>query len=169
MPPRRRPGAVGGAASIARAIAFASIALTPALMLSGCGGAPQVAPGQGVNQTLSLDAGQTVRLDDAALLTFANVVNDNRCPRGATCAWAGTATVRLKLRPRDSKPSDDPWLELLTILNGGVAKGEETGLIPVETAGYVVTLLELRPEPVAGMSVLESSYRAVVRIRKPAG
>ncbi|MGH7724021.1 MAG: hypothetical protein ACREOU_01195 [Candidatus Eiseniibacteriota bacterium] len=146
------------------------LVLVLGVALAGCGGgAKDVGPDRGVDQTLALDAGQTARLDDQALITFVNVVNESRCPKNAMCPWAGTATVRLKLRPRDDQPADDPWLELLAVLNGGVSRDDTAGLIPVETAGYVVTLLELRPEPVAGVSVLESSYRAVVRVKKPPG
>lgn len=138
-------------------------ALAFAWALSGCSGAKQVPPAEDLDQTLSLDPGQTVRLDDETLLTFSNVINDSRCPKGATCVWAGTATLRLNLRTRDASPGE---VEVLVVLNGGVAKDDSAGLIPVEADGYLFTLLALQPEPIAGVSVLESNYRATIHVQK---
>lgn len=44
-----------------------------------------------------LPLGQTAYLDGSNLyITFAEVLNDNRCPRGAQCIVAGHVTVRLE-------------------------------------------------------------------------
>ena len=78
------------------------------LALAGCVGAqpppaptPEPEPAYDVLGAIGtefiLPAGQTARVGGAGLyITFAEVLADNRCPKGAQCIIAGRAEVRLE-------------------------------------------------------------------------
>ncbi len=151
------------AAVIARTAAFVCVSGFALALASGCSNAP--APGTPVRQTIALATGQSYKLDDGAQVRFANVVNDSRCPIGATCVWAGTATVNLGFRPAGSSGE----LEILTVLPGGVSPEDIASLLPVDTLGYRVTLVRLEPAPRAdGKGGAEGvPARATFKIEKP--
>jgi hypothetical protein len=131
------------------------LSLLLVLVLAGCAHAPQ----GGKTQTLSLEEGQTGTLSNGGKITFANVVNESRCPTGVQCVWAGTATVRLHLVPEAGGPSAD----VLAVLPGGVGKDDVANQLPVDTLGVSVTLAELLPYPVANKE--PGRHRALVRVR----
>ena len=132
-------------------------------MIGACSHAPK--PGTPVDQTISLGSGQAYELDDGARLTFANAVNDSRCPIGTTCVWAGTATIALKFRPAGSKQEHD----LLAVLPGGVSPTDVAALIPVDTLGYHITLTKLEPAPTkdAPSGATSRQSRATLHVEKP--
>ena len=132
------------------------------LGLSHTGGGSR-APARGPSETLSLYVDQSAGLEDRARIGFGNVVNDSRCPRGTKCIWAGTATVRLWLVP----PGGDS-VAVLAVLPGGVGREETGAVLPADTLGYRLTLLELEPYPEAGRSFAGVRPRALVRVELPA-
>jgi len=67
------------------------LSLVAALALAAC--APVAEAGAGAAGTATARLGQTVRLGDVTVRPLA-VIEDSRCPRDATCVWAG----RLRLR-----------------------------------------------------------------------
>src|SRR5262245_47462864 len=91
------------------------------------------APAGGKAQTLSLDEGQTAVLTGGGKLTFANVVNESRCPTGVQCVWAGTATVRFHLVPSGHSGAD-----VLAVLPGGVGRDDLANQLPVDTLGVSI-------------------------------
>ena len=160
---RRRPAAVlARTAAFVFALAFAGVLAV--LLGSACSHAPS--PNTPVEQTISLSAGQSYRLDDGAELRFANVVYDSRCPIGATCVWAGTATINLGFKPASVKDE----LDLLAVLPGGVSPDDIASLIPVDTLRYRITLTRLEPVPRvdAREGAAGATARATVRVEKPA-
>ena len=132
---------------------FATLLL--ALLAAGCAHTPQ----GGTTQSFSLDEGQSGTLSNGGKITFANVVNESRCPKDVQCVWAGTATVRFRLVPRPGEPASD----VLAVLPGGVGKDDTANLLPVDTLGVSVTLAELQPYPVSGQE--PGRHRALVRVR----
>ncbi|MEP7027819.1 MAG: hypothetical protein ABI960_04415 [Candidatus Eisenbacteria bacterium] len=119
------------------------------------------APGGGRDQVLALDRGQAGLLDGGGRIVFANVVNDSRCPRGATCIWAGTATAHLQLV---LDPQSGDTVSVLAVLPGGVLRQDVGAQLPVDTLGMRITLLELLPYPEAGAERAVVRPRAIVRV-----
>jgi hypothetical protein len=119
------------------------------------------APAGGKGQVLALDRGQVGRLDGGGRLIFANVVNDSRCPKGAQCVWAGTATVHLQLVP---DPAVADTVNLLAVLDGGEPRAEAAAQLPVDTLGVSITLLDLAPYPVVGRGTAGVRPRATIRV-----
>lgn len=134
-----------------------AVALALVATLASCahlkGGSPE--------QTFSLNEGQRAELNNGGSITFANVVNESRCPKGVQCVWAGTVTARFKLVPR----SGGETVDVLAVLPGGVSKDDAAGLLPIDTLGVTVTLLEVTPYPVAGQDPKSVTHRALVRVR----
>ena len=131
------------------------LAILLALALAGCAHTPQ----GGKTQSFSLDEGQTATLSNGGKLTFANVVNESRCPTGVQCVWAGTATVRFRLVSSPGEPASD----VVAVLPGGVDKDDVANLLPVEMGNLSVTLAELLPYPEANKE--PGRHRALVRVR----
>lgn len=106
-------------------------------------------PGTDANQQIEIPLGQTRLLDEERLaVSFARVVEDSRCPSGTQCITAGNAAVGLILHER----------------------GEATRMVELNThseprtvshEGYVISVVDLQPLPVAGATEPESS---VVRL-----
>lgn len=89
-----------------------------ALVLMGCaegaGGGTSSADSSGVRSSavalgerFSLDTGRTVTVGDGGLrVTYAELVEDSRCPPEQTCVWEGDAVVRLVLDMAGDKPRE---------------------------------------------------------------
>ncbi len=81
------------------------------MMVVGCAGsgALEVAPGV----PFSLEVGDSAVLEGVEV-SFAEVVEDSRCPDGAQCVWAGKARVRVTVDGTDAvlsvpnSPADGP-------------------------------------------------------------
>jgi hypothetical protein len=57
---------------------------------------PSASPGQPLPADVRVQAGDTVTLDNGALLvTFSQVTEDSRCPKDVMCVWMGRAVVSL--------------------------------------------------------------------------
>lgn len=106
-------------------------------------------PGTDANQQIEIPIGETRVLDEERLaVSFARVVEDSRCPVGTQCITAGNAVVGLILHER----------------------GEATRMVQLNThskprtvshEGYVITVVDLQPLPVAGGTAPQNS---VVRL-----
>jgi hypothetical protein len=130
-----------------------------ALALSSCAHAPR--PQRGSAQLFALNEGQTANLSNGGRLTFMNVVNESRCPKGTNCVWAGTATARFRLQP---DPHSRDGADVLAVLPGGVGRADAAGQLPVEARGATITLIELTPYPISGGRTAEGRRRALVRV-----
>ena len=72
--------------------------------------------------------------------------------------WAGTATARFQLIPSAGSSEVD----VLAVLPGGVSKDDIANLLPVDTLGVRLTLVELLPYPEAGKE--PGKRRAVLKV-----
>jgi hypothetical protein len=77
------------------------------LALAACAPVGDVEAEAGAARTATARIGETVRLGDVTVRPIA-VVEDSRCPRDATCVWAG----RLRLRAAVSGASGESELTL---------------------------------------------------------
>ena len=107
-------------------------------------------PGTDATQQIEIPMGETRLLDEERLaITFARVLEDSRCPSGVQCVTAGNALVGLILQERGEATR---MVELNT----------NTEPRTVSHEGYVISVTDLRPLPVAGDSTPSPS--TVVRL-----
>jgi hypothetical protein len=92
--------------------------------------------------------GDSVTLPDGAVFRFAGVVEDSRCPADAMCIWQGRVVVALAL--------DDARFKIAFL---GEAAATEVG-------GYVVTVHEVQPYPLASQPTDVEDYVVTVTISK---
>ncbi|HEX6041495.1 hypothetical protein [Longimicrobium sp.] len=120
-------------------------------MLAGCINTFRTGPvpGTDASQQVEVSLGETVLLDEERLaITFARVMEDARCPEGTQCVTAGNAMVGLVLHERGEATR---MVQLNTHNNPRTVSHE----------GYVITVVDLRPQPRAGEEPSDSS---VVRL-----
>jgi hypothetical protein len=130
-----------------------------ALIAAGCKGpAEEGPPVSHVIQASSpvevwLAIGDEVRVDSILRLAFSGVPADSRCPTSVVCAWAGDGAVALQHR-LGMGPSYPDTLH--------------TTLDPqhVQFAGYVITLLNLGPDPHDTNPIPADEYAARLRIER---
>jgi hypothetical protein len=87
-------------------------------------------------------------------ITFEGVAADSRCPRGATCAWAGDAAAAFVLEKA-------PAAALRRTLHTSGRFERQT-----DCEGLVVRLEEIAPYPTEGASIAAGDYRATVLVTK---
>ena len=73
--------------------------LSMAAALSGCRTLPAEIRIDMMPATVTLEAGQAVRLPDGARLRYLRLVHDSRCPVDVQCIHAGDAEIELRHRP----------------------------------------------------------------------
>jgi hypothetical protein len=117
--------------------------------------ATAVIPVVPLGQPFQLAFDHLVRAGDTGVrLRFGKLLEDSRCPRGATCVWAGRVRVEVALAPRQGEATT---VELSTEGNGAAATAagltlELHGVEPLRSAGamrpppeaYVLTLVVRR-------------------------
>ncbi len=81
-------------------------------------------------------------------VTFADVIEDSRCPTGVECVWQGRAVVKLAV----GLPTGDTSV-LLTSQAGDAKLARDT------VGGYIIELLEVAPYPVHTEPIEEEEYR----------
>ena len=83
---------------------------------------------------------------------FISVIDDSRCPVGATCVWAGNAKVKIQL----SKGRDAKEFEI------------NTGIQPstIEYKGYQIKIVSLSPRPGEMAKAMAAKHTAVFEITK---
>jgi hypothetical protein len=110
-----------------------------AAMMNGCGpkqsGAAPDAKPDGVR------LGETVRVDGPTV-TPLSVLEDSRCPKGATCIWAGR--VRLSVRVDLGSGSDEHELTLGA---------------PVHVADGELELTRVLPDAIVDRTIAPEDYR----------
>ena len=121
------------------------------LLLLGCSSSP-TEPDPGASFVVAY--GSTGRSGEVRV-TFAQLVEDSRCPASVVCAWQGNGAVRLEITAGGSTQS----VTLHTA--GGPAFPREASV-----AGYTVTLVELDPQRQTPDPVPPQQYRATVRIAR---
>ncbi|MDD2797166.1 MAG: hypothetical protein PHV20_01090 [Bacteroidales bacterium] len=90
-------------------------------------------------------------------LKFDSVLEDSRCPDGATCVWAGNAKVQLVLGLNNKKDT----FALNT--NANMPSGDNF----VTANGYKISLIDLSPHLKLNEDIhLPQSYRVEISINK---
>lgn len=138
-------------------LAWAVFLRAPVSKNSGSGeGVSVTDPGVPANETPD-DTSRTVvetRIDQGASALDVKVVpirvlEDSRCPEGVACIQEGTVRVR-------------------ALLSSGLGSGEQEFELgqPITTEAEIVTLIEVAPEPHAGVAIDAGEYRFRFEIAK---
>lgn len=81
-------------------------------------------------------------------ITFADVIEDSRCPIGVVCVWEGQARVRLDVQADDGAQS----IELLFQASRSSFDRDTVG-------NYAISLMNVSPHPREGQDIREQDYR----------
>jgi hypothetical protein len=103
--------------------------------------------------TIVLRFGRSTQVDADLRVSFAQVIEDSRCPASVVCAWQGNGAIRLDITSGNGLQS--------TRLNtaGGTTFPTET------TVGdYTLTLLQLDPQRQTPDPVPAQQYKATIRV-----
>jgi len=104
--------------------------------------------------TVTLALGETAEVGGLRL-RFAELVEDSRCPDGATCVWAGRVVVRLEV-----VGADDP----ATLSLGMPGLTPDAPLSHV-VAGRQIALVDLSPFPKIGVEPAADAYSLTLDVR----
>ncbi len=103
------------------------------------------------DETVKVAIGKSTRADRGRIkIKFLSVVEDSRCPRDATCVWAGNAKIRIAV----SKGSESRILELNTDLDPRVQS----------IFGYRIQLNDVNPRN--GDPASQNAAAAVISVKK---
>ena len=117
-------------------------------------------PAFSLDEPFSLGGGETAVLDTGNLqLTFAEVVEDSRCPEDVDCFWSGQAIIRVL-----AEQSGQPSVELL--FNTNPAPNETVDTLPAYE--YIVHLEQLDPYPAeVDNPIVFEEYQAQLVVTQP--
>lgn len=105
-----------------------------------------------IDEPFDLAVGGSAQVEGGPLVEVETVENDSRCPRDATCIWAGDAEIRLSVVAPGS----------------GRVRGVATLRGNVLAAGpYAVRALGLRPETLQGRSIDLKDYVVTLAVSTP--
>jgi len=132
---------------------FIPIAVLLGFAGAGCGTSPTAPPPS--TQEILADSILMAPGEEVAIgilhLSFLEVSGDSRCPVDVVCIWQGNAAVEIAVSLGDG-PSYPKTLNT------------SAGIPAVYFNGFRVTLLELLPEPRAGVPIPAKDYRARFRV-----
>ncbi len=124
------------------------------LLLGGC----VVTPGKvevDLGQEFSLAIGQSAIISGENLeIKFKEVVEDSRCPEGATCVWAGRVSVIVEITENGA-----PYQMVLT--HPGLTD-EDAG----ETYKEYRLTFKVEPYPELGKEIATNEYRLLLTVSK---
>jgi len=105
--------------------------------------------------------GENRFLDDYQMnVTFKNISEDSRCPKGVNCIWVGVAVAQLEVMGTTTRPVT---LSLASLDNKGRNYQKSA-----DFNGYKITLAEITPYPEStqGQKALKGKYRIGITIQK---
>ena len=105
--------------------------------------------------TIVLQYGNSSQVSADLRVSFAQVVEDSRCPASVVCAWQGNGAIRLDVTTGGGAQS----VKLNTA--GGTTFPRETSV-----AGYTFTLVELDPQRQTNDPIPVGQYRATIRVTR---
>lgn len=128
-----------------------------ALLRLACNSAP-TDPGRPLevrNERVVLSFGSAVEVNDDLRISFAQLVEDSRCPASVVCVWQGNGAARLDITTRRGAQS-------VTLNTAGSSDmpSEATAL------GYTFKLVELDPQRQTPDPVPPQQYRATIRVTR---
>lgn len=128
-----------------------------ALLVLACNSSP-TDPDSSVlvrDATIVVLFGNSNQVNTDLRVSFAQVVEDSRCPASEVCFWQGNGAIRLDIRTGRGGQS--------ATLNtaGGPAFPREASV-----AGYTFTLVELDPQRQTPEPIPVQQYRATIRVTR---
>ena len=132
---------------------YLSACVAIVLLLGGCIGTGGVKADLG--QEFSLSIGQTATIEGENLqIRFEEVVEDSRCPTGATCVWEGRVSLTVEITENDS-----PYR--MVLIQPGL-----TDQYTRETyQGYQLTF-KVEPYPEVDQEIAPGEYRLLLTVSK---
>lgn len=93
-------------------------------------------------------------------VTFKGISEDNRCPEGVNCMWAGLAVAQIEVMGTSTRPA---ILSLSTMDDPAKNHQQSTNF-----NGYTITLHEVAPYPKSeeGTKALNGNYKIGITIKK---
>lgn len=93
-------------------------------------------------------------------VTFKNIAEDSRCPKGTQCVWAGVAVANVEFMSTTSRP-------MILQFSTAEVKGKDYHKTQ-SFNGYTISLKELTPYPSAqeGAKSLSGKYKIAIEITK---
>jgi hypothetical protein len=109
-------------------------------------------------QPFDLALGQSAHLaSDQFSVTFAQVIEDSRCPKGVECVWAGQVAEMLDVS-QNGQASSPVKLTL-----GGAGRPSDAAMAQV--AGHTVQLMAVEPYPQNGKKPAPADYTVTLEVR----
>ncbi len=135
-----------------RCVVWLSIAVSVLVPLSGC---TQPAVDEvSLDTEFTLAVGQTATVAGEDLsIEFVEVVSDSRCPKGATCVWAGEASCLVDITTRGST-------DRVTLTQPGLSSPSTATV-----AGYDIAF-DVLPYPELGTQTDAHDYRLALTVSK---
>ena len=132
-----------------------SLGFVLALLVLACNSSPTdpTRPLDIRDESVTLPFGDARRVNDDLVISFAELVEDSRCPTSVVCVWEGNGKIRLDVTTRRGSRS----ITLNT--HGGTEFPRDANAF-----GYRFTLVELQPERVTPDPVPAQQYRARLRV-----
>ena len=128
-----------------------------ALLVLACNSSP-TDPGGSVpvrDATIVVQFGNSNHVNSDLRVSFAQLLEDSRCPASVVCAWQGNGAVRLDITTGRGTQS-------ATLNTAG-----GTGFPPeASVAGYTFTLVELDPQRQTPDPIPAQQYRATIRVTR---
>jgi hypothetical protein len=134
-----------------------SLGVVFALLVLGCNSSPTdptvSAPLR--DAMIVVPFGNSNQVNTDLTVSFAQVVEDSRCPASVVCVWQGNGGIRLDITTGRGAQS--------ATLNtaGGAGFPREASL-----AGYTFTLVELDPQRQTPDPIPAQQYRATIRVTR---
>lgn len=128
-----------------------------ALLFLACNSAP-TDPGNSIGAngaTIVLPFGSSKQVDSDLKVSFAQVVEDSRCPASVVCAWQGNGGIRLDVTTGGATQS----VKLNTA--GGTTFPHDAS-----AGGYTLTLVELDPQRKTPDPIPEQQYQATILVTR---
>jgi hypothetical protein len=105
--------------------------------------------------TIVLQFGNSNQVNTDLRVSFAQVVEDSRCPASVVCAWQGNGAIRLDIATGHGAQS----ITLNTA--GGTGFPRDASVV-----GYTFTLVELGPQRQTPDPIPIQQYRATIRVTR---
>lgn len=128
-----------------------------ALLVVACTSSP-TEPGSSAavrDATIVIRFGASTQVNSDIRVSFAQLIEDSRCPASVVCVWQGNGAIRL-----DVTTSGGVQSVTLNTAGGNDFPREAT------VAGYLLTLVELAPQRQTPDPIPPQQYRATIRVTR---
>ena len=134
-----------------------SLGVLFALLAVACNSSPTdpSRSGNAGNATIVVPSGTSTQVNTDLRVSFAEVVEDTRCPASVACTWSGNGAIRLDITTGRAAQT----VTLNTA--GGVGFPREATV-----AGYTFALVELDPQRQTPDPIPVQQYRATIQVTR---